>query len=277
MPEPVDYLLVGHVVADVVPNGYTIGGTVAYGTRTAHAFGLRVGVLTSCRRDEPLLAELRPYAEVVIVESVHTTTYDNHYTPQGRVQYVRAVAGNIRPEHVPNAWRRTPAVHIAPLTDEVAFSIDRAFDGSAIMLTPQGWMRQWDADGRVSFKQWHDPALLSRVDVVVISEEDIASAPDLEGRYAADTKRLVVTQGQFGGRYYTDDGEQSYSAVESETVDPTGAGDIFATSLFAAWHRLGDFDRAINVAARLAAKSVTRPGIAGAPTPDEVADALRSA
>ncbi len=45
--EPVDYLVVGHVAADVTPTGVQLGGTVSYSALTARALGLRVGIVTS--------------------------------------------------------------------------------------------------------------------------------------------------------------------------------------------------------------------------------------
>ena len=44
--EPIDYLVVGHLVRDLTPEGPRLGGTAAYSSLTAHALGLRVGVVT---------------------------------------------------------------------------------------------------------------------------------------------------------------------------------------------------------------------------------------
>ena len=54
-----DYLLIGHMTADLTPEGKRrLGGTVSYAARTAHAFGLRVRLLSSAAQGEPLLDEL---------------------------------------------------------------------------------------------------------------------------------------------------------------------------------------------------------------------------
>jgi hypothetical protein len=57
-----DYLLIGHIAHDVTPEGPRLGGTVSYGAFTAVAMGMRVGILTSTRPDEPLLHKLPPGA-----------------------------------------------------------------------------------------------------------------------------------------------------------------------------------------------------------------------
>ena len=53
-------------------------------------------------------------------------------------------------------------------------------------------------------------------------------------------------------------------------VDPTGAGDIFATAFFTRLLNTRDPWEAARFANRIAAISVTRPGMAGVPSPDEV-------
>jgi sugar/nucleoside kinase (ribokinase family) len=54
-------------------------------------------------------------------------------------------------------------------------------------------------------------------------------------------------------------------------VDPTGAGDIFATAFFIAMASGAQPLAATRFAACLAARSVTRVGLASAPRLDEVA------
>src|SRR5689334_2141128 len=92
-----DYLLIGHMTADLTPNGRLPGGTVSYATRTAAAFGLRVALLTSATTDDSLLDSLRPYGEIVSIPAAETTTFENIYNPDGRIQYVRGVAAPIGP------------------------------------------------------------------------------------------------------------------------------------------------------------------------------------
>jgi hypothetical protein len=55
----VDYLLIGHVTADLQEDGgRLLGGTVSFAALVAKAFGIKVGILTSARAGEPLLASL---------------------------------------------------------------------------------------------------------------------------------------------------------------------------------------------------------------------------
>jgi sugar/nucleoside kinase (ribokinase family) len=272
-----DYLLIGHATADLTPKGRVLGGTVSYAARVVRAFGLAAGILTSAASDEPLLAELQPYtSEMVIVPAEATSTFENIYTPSGRIQYLRAVASKITVRDIPQGWLQTPLVHLAPLTDEVDPQIAHRFKGMTVLLTLQGWLRRWDADGRVRFKRWFDPAVLRDINIVVFSEEDIVEAPELEREFAGAVEHLFVTRAEKGGTYYHWGEPTSFSTPQVELVHPTGAGDIFAASLLCGLHILkNDIHAATQVAAALAAKSVTRVGLDSAPTTEEVQQILK--
>jgi sugar/nucleoside kinase (ribokinase family) len=272
----VDYALIGHVTADLTPDGRKLGGTVSYAARTAHAFGLKVGLLTSAPADDVLLSEVEPYvSELVNIPADETTTYENVYSTVGRTQYVRATAEPITLKAIPRHFRDAPLVHLAPIAGEYEpGAMLAAFPKARILLTLQGMLRAWGADGRVRFKRWLDAAALKRIDVVVFSEEDILEAPELEREIAAVCRRVVVTRAERGGTVYIDGESWTYSTPQVEVINPTGAGDVFAAGLLAAWHILGDFDRAVPLAAALGATAVTRNLLDGAPTAAEVRSAL---
>lgn len=271
MADAPDYVLIGHATADITPTGRMLGGTVSYAGRVVRAFGLRSGILTSTASPEPLLAELRPYVDTLVnVPSEATSTFENIYTRTGRIQYLRPVAAKIGVADVPEAWLTAPLVHLAPLTDEVDPRIVRLFPDSLVLLTLQGWLRQWDTEGRVRFKRWFDADLAREIDIVVFSEEDIAEDPTLEADFAGAVEHLFVTRAERGGTYYHRGVPTTYSTPQVTLVHPTGAGDVFAASLLCALHVLGDMKSATHVAAALGAISVTRFGLESAPTPQEV-------
>jgi sugar/nucleoside kinase (ribokinase family) len=271
-----DYLLIGHITADLTPEGRRLGGTASYATRTAKAFGLNVAVLTSASNPEPLLDELRPYAKQIVVRpAASTSTFENIYGATGRTQYVRGVAGPIHPPDVPAEWLSTPLVHLAPLTDEVDPQIAHLFKDSIVLLTLQGWLRRWDDEGRVHFKRWYDPAVLKAIDIVVFSEEDIVEAPELEHEFARSVRHLFVTRAERGGTYYHQGDAMHYDTPQVKVVNPTGAGDVFAAALLSSLYVTNnDMDASIRLAARLGAISVTRWWLEGSPTAEEVQASL---
>ncbi|MFN8378639.1 MAG: PfkB family carbohydrate kinase [Anaerolineae bacterium] len=272
-----DFLLIGHITADLTPRGRIAGGAVSYAARTAHAFGLRVAVLTSAIPDDPVLEELRPYVhELIVLPAAETTTYENIYTEQGRVQYVRGVAAPIEPADVPEHFRKAPLVYLGPIAGDTNPAIAALFPPESwVLLTLQGWLRRWEADGRVHFKHWFDAEALKHIDIVVFSEEDIVEAPQMEEEYRGAVEHLYVTRAEKGGTHYVNGASVNYQARPRTLVNPTGAGDIFASSLLASLFKLdGDFTRATEVAAELAANSITRIGLPSAPTPQEASAAL---
>jgi sugar/nucleoside kinase (ribokinase family) len=272
-----DYLLLGNITADLVPEGRALGGTVSYSAPTAAAFGLQVGLVTRAAAGEPLLRQLAASATIRAHESSETTTFENLYTPHGRVQYIRGVAGVITYSDVPAAWRNAPLVHLAPIAGEVDPALARLFPHARVMLTLQGCLRQWGNDGRVRFRRWLDAEVLREVDLVVFSEEDIAEAPEMEQAIAEVARHVVVTRAEQGGTLYSGGTFIDYPTPAVQIVHPTGAGDIFAAALLCGLHTFGDdYVRACHVAARIAATSVTRVGLASVPTADEVQRALQT-
>ncbi len=270
-----DYVLVGHLTADLTPSGRIAGGTVSYAARTAAAFGWKVAVVTSAVPDEPLLETLRPFADVRVIPAEETTTYENIYGANGRTQYIRARARTLTPEDIPADLRSAQMAHLAPIADEVSSSIASVFSEATVLATLQGWMRQWEADQVVRFKPFTHDDLLHAVDLVVFSEEDIAAAPETQAWVVERARHVFVTRAERGGSYFHDGVEDSYTSPRVNVTDPTGAGDIFASALLASLPLVSfDMRYATRIAAHLAADSVTRRGVLGAPTRDEVARAL---
>lgn len=271
------YLLIGHITADLLPDGgRVLGGTVSYAAPVVCAFGWPVRVLTSAAAGEPLVSRLEPFvSDLVVIPSKETSTFENIYTPAGRTQYIRGVASHIRLDDVPPDWMTSPLVHLAPLTGEVdpelAQHFKRANPAAVVMLTLQGWLRQWDSDGRVHFKRWFDPDALQYIDIVVFSEEDILEAPDLEQAFAQAVRYLFVTRAERGGTYYINGQRFEYSTPQVNAIHPTGAGDVFAAALLSSLPTLdGDVHRAVKVAAVLGADSTTRTGLESAPSPEKI-------
>ena len=157
--EPVDYLVIGHVAHDLTPQGSRLGGTVAYSALTAHALGLRVGAVTVSGPETSL--EALKDISVFRIDSPQSTTFENIYTEHGRVQYLHAQATRLDFGQVPELWRQTPIIHLGPIANEMASVLPEGFSPALLGMTPQGWMRRWDEENRVSCCEWEDaePAL----------------------------------------------------------------------------------------------------------------------
>ena len=272
MPSPIDVLTIGHLTVDLVPGGRMLGGTVAYAAPTYAAFGHRVGVLTSAAYNEPLLGHLLPHGEVLSLPAQNSLTYENVYSAAGRQQFVRATAKPLRYDHVPVAWTEVPYLHMGPLAAEIdPLELASRFPNSLKMLTLQGMLRRWDADGLVKFQRWFDADALRQIEIVVYSEEDIRQYPQLTDDLRRTCQHVVVTNGRDGGTHYHAGGEMRYASLEVVARDLTGAGDVFAAALLGSLQRLdGDVSAAVRLAGRLAAYSVTRASLDSAPTAEEI-------
>ena len=270
---PVDYLVIGHVTHDLLPDGScTVGGTAAYAGLTAAALGRRVGMLTCAGPD--LDAEtLKGRTAFVCCPAAATTTFENRYAGGVRQQSVRNVAGPLSPGDVPVAWRAAPLVHIGPVMGECGPELVRLFAGRAFIgLTPQGWLRRADGAGHVIPGDWEEAEqLLPLVSAVVLSAEDLRNDWDRAAIWARLTSLLVVTQGAAGGTLFIEGTSHRFAAPEVVEVSPTGAGDVFAAVFFCVLSQGANPQQAAHRAACLAARSVLRSGLDGVPDARDLA------
>ena len=266
---PVDYLVIGHVARDLTPDGARLGGTAAYSALTARALGLRVGIVTAAGTDvsfDPLID-----IPTVLIESNSSTTYENIYKEQGRVQYLRSQAARIDLGLVPEPWRDASIIHLGPIANEMDSVLPKGFSPSLFALTPQGWMRQWDADGLVSTCEWTGAeSALSQANAIVISREDVNGDDVLIEHMAGQTKILVVTEGPAGVVLYWNGDRRRFRAPAMKEKDATGAGDIFSTAFFIRLLKTRDPWEATRFATLLASHSVGRTGLDGIPTTLEI-------
>jgi sugar/nucleoside kinase (ribokinase family) len=271
--EPVDYLVIGHVTKDIIPGGYTLGGTASYAAQTARSIGLRVGVVTSHGADIEL-PEI-PGIQYAVLPSEFSTTFENRQTPSGRIQTLFHTAAPLDLSAVPETWRHTPIVHIAPVAREVDTNLIRVFNNSLIGVTPQGYLRDWDHAGRVYPTEWPEASyVLQYASAAVLSIEDVQGEEEVLEDMLASLRILVVTEGAAGCRLFWNGDLRRFRPPHREEIEPTGAGDIFATSFFIRLSQTRDPWEAARFATLLAANSVTRVGLAGIPSPEEVQSAL---
>ena len=272
-PEPIDYLAVGHLTVDLTPAGPQLGGSAAYAALTARALGLRVGIVTAWGNEIKLSA--LDGIPVLAAKAPHSTTFENIYTATGRVQYIRHVAPRIDFSSVPAIWRQAQIIHLAPLAQELDPLLPPDVQPVLLGLTPQGWFRAWDADGRVHPSAWsQSEQALSAAGATVLSVEDVGHDEEHIEWMAQHSRLLAVTDGSAGARLFWHGDSRRFRPPEVELVDATGAGDVFAAALFVRLLETRDPWEAARFATRMATISVTRPGIQGIPTPAEVQQCL---
>ncbi len=267
--DPIDYLIFGHLTKDLTPSGPKMGGTASFSALTAQALGLRVGIITSC--DPGLDRSRLNDIQVIIKPSDISTTFENVYTPNGRIQYTYSQAPILDTALIPEMWKDTPIVHLGPIAQETDPSLSRAFPNSMLGLTPQGWLREWDEKGRVSPSDWPEARyVLGNADVAVLSVEDVQGDEVRIEEMASAIKLLVVTEGANGARVFWNGDVKHFTPPHMVELDATGAGDIFAAAYFFRYQATHDPWEAARFATNLAAYSVTRSGLDSIPTRSEI-------
>jgi len=271
--QPVDYLIIGHVAADITPTGVLLGGTVSYSGLTARALGLRVGIVTSSGADAPLGA--LDGIPMVNVPAEHSTTFENIKTPSGRKQILHHQAAPLLLDHIPQVWRSAPIIHLAPLAGELDSSLAEKLSGSLLGITPQGWMRTWDENGRVTASAWENSdQSLRHAGAVVLSVEDVNRDLELIEEMARHTHILCQTEAEAGSVLHWNGDRRRFRPPVMDEVDGTGAGDIFAAAFFIRLYHTRDPWEAARFATQLAARSVARVGLNGIPTAREIEECL---
>ncbi len=271
-----DYVVVGHVTKDLRPGGFTVGGTATYAAAAAQRLGLTAAIVTSAAGDlDPAL--LPPGILLHRIPSAVTTTFENTYHEGHRTQFLRAVAGPLGCADVPVAWRTAPIAHLGPLAQEVDPTLVDCFPVSIQGTTPQGWMRAWDADGRVRYTPWTSaPTVLRRADVLIFSEEDVRMDEHAINQLTGLAGLSVVTRGRRGADVCVDGKLIHFPAYVATEVDPTGAGDVFATAFLIRYQETGDWTKAAEFANAAASFVIEGPGISTLPTREQVLTRIQS-
>jgi len=266
------YVLVGTLTKDALPDGgYILGGTVFYSGVQARRLAADVTVITTAEPDINLSA-VEAGTVVHIQESPESTTFENIYDDEGnRIQNVRAKAQPLDPNKVP-ALRTPPDVlHLGPLVDEVPLDYHRAFPGAKLGITPQGWMRRIDENGRVHPRIWEEAdQLLPQAWAVVFSEEDVGYDENEIQRLADLCPVTVCTRNISAATLFVNGKRSEVPVHPSKIVDPTGAGDVFAAAFFLWLHESGDPEKAVQFAHIAAGTSIEGVGVQNVPTREQV-------
>lgn len=270
--------MLGHFTRDVLPDRTTIpGGTSLYASLTAYRLGRDVAVVSAP-------AELPANWPAGIQLSFHSSptppTFENIYTPEGRTQILHTASQPITLEAIPASWRDAPVVHLGPILGETPEALVFAFPQALLGVTPQGWMRRWDEPlpSPVIYEPWRPaPAILARIDALVLSIEDVRGDEALAASYAQHCRLVVVTRGARGATLFIDGRPYEIGAFAAIERDPTGAGDVFAATLFARLHETGDPLGSARYAAYVAALSVEGVGVSAIPDRATIGQGLADA
>lgn len=263
-----DFLTIGHVPKDLTPGGFTLGGAVTYGALAAKGLGLSPAVVTSVGPDV-VLTDTLPGIPVHVVASSQTTTFLNTYVSGRRTQLIKEVGGRISAYDVPKEWLAAPLVMLGPLAQEVDVGLAKLFPQSCVVASIQGWLRQWDDEGKVSSCSWSGKDVLPYVDAAILSIDDIEDTAALN-EWKDLTSVLIFTQGSEGIDVHFEGEWHHVSAYPVKEVDPTGAGDVFAAAYLVRFAETRDVLLSVDFASCAASFCVEVQGTGGIPSRAEV-------
>ncbi len=279
----IDLLAIGTVtrdiaIADPSATDYVLGGTVSFAAVTAARLGRRSAVLTRAG-DDIDLSDLQRVADLHVLPCENTTTFANLYSPDGRVQYCYTPSPPIAAVDIPPQLRAPHIALLGPLVNEVRAEVATTFDSATIVAAvPQGWMRRWDEDGRVFPTQWTDMAeILPHLDALILSIEDIDGDLSQVEEFLKYVPLVVLTEYRDGSTIYIHKPESEVEIVPipprpANEVDPTGAGDIFATAFLLRLDETGDPTDAARYANVAASFGVEGQGVTRIPSHKQVLD-----
>jgi sugar/nucleoside kinase (ribokinase family) len=273
-----DYLVIGHICKDLLDTGgFTAGGTALYSAITAQRLGMQAAVVTACAPADDALLDLARREGVWIerVASPFTTVFQNYYDRWGnRTQVLGGQAGMLRFEDVPPEWLDAKIIHLGPVAQELPEGMPRRLGNVQILgVTPQGWMRYWDSVGTITHSASPVPQGLEGLPsnaFVVVSMEDLGHRPDKKKEYSGLAGLVAVTNGKEEACLYHSGASFTVPAFHADMIDPTGAGDVFATALFTRYLECGDLMEAARFAHAAAALNIERRGVAAVPYRSEV-------
>ncbi|GLV58408.1 ribokinase [Dictyobacter sp. S3.2.2.5] len=276
-----DFLTLGHVTRDVQEDGsFVLGGTVTFAAQTAYHLGLDTAIVTCADLEvAQLLSTTLPGVALHVSSSPQTTTFANRYHEGFRTQYLYARGADITETDIPLDWRNSAGIVLfGPLAQELHPEMVTHFPrrpGMLLAATPQGWLRRWDADGRVWPTPWRDAEkVLPSLDVLILSHDDLlpfasgdrGEADRLLAHWSTFVPLLVATDGRHGATLFQQGRSSRFAAYSAHEIDPTGAGDVFAAAFLTHLYRHRDPAQAVDFANCVAAFSIEQTGISGIPT-----------
>lgn len=266
-----DLIVVGHFSKDTIVTPEirreAMGGVPAYSLFLAQC-KTKLGILSKCGPDflERYEEEIRKADLVLVASGDKTTEFVNKYSQDGtRSQEVEGIAEPIKIEDFPESFYKAKAVHFGPIINEIDAKLIRRIHsaGPLVSLDPQGYCRKLDGR-KIVAKPWKEAKdILSYVHFLKTTEKELklvaSSCRDEEEAVMWIMNQgpniLIVTRGARGASVFTKWEEISIPAPSTSTVDPTGAGDVFALTFLAKYLKSSDIQNSAAYAGAFAALS----------------------
>ncbi|MCU0241680.1 MAG: PfkB family carbohydrate kinase [Vicinamibacteria bacterium] len=254
-------LVVGHITLDRLQGVTAWGGTATYAALCAQRLGWEAAILTSTGPEFDPVRDL-PGIHVFTRPARLTTRFVNTYDENGeRRQVVSARAEDIDLAVLPESWRCPDVLLLGPLVGEIEGALATVFEADVVGAMAQGWLRAVDRDGHVAYQPWENPgASLSGVHALILSEKDMPEGEARADLFLRYVPIVAITRGWQGLSLHTRETATLVPTLPREEIDPTGAGDVFATGFLIRYQETGDLSEAAGFGALAASCVVEGPG-----------------
>ncbi len=257
-----EFLCLGHVCHDWTEKGFVLGGTASYCSLIAAHLDVKTALVTSFGQDFLFRHRFSDAGiEVRCKTAAETTVFKNIYYEGGRTQYLIQRAETLNVEDIPEEWRKVPIVKFCLIADEIDPGIPGIFKDSLRGATIQGWLRGWNASGKI-FPKPMDWDILKDVDVICMSVDDIRGFEEFVPQIASLVEILIVTDGSNGAKVHFSNSIRHFPSYPVIEIDPTGAGDVFAVGFLLEYAKTRDIEQSVTFAHCAASLIVEGAGIA---------------
>jgi len=236
---------------------HSLGGAVAFTSFVVKSLGESVSVVSRVGGDFPedylwqlheLGVDVSPVKRYV---QELTTRFELCYSADFSERLLKLVCKgcSISFDDVPKDLY-AKVIHVAPIVGEISYDVMEHLDSCCDVLSfdPQGFLRQFDANGNVTLTLPIDKRVLGLVDVCKVSLDELFVLTGLFDVKAAiravhdvGVETVIVTMGAKGSLLSVEGGCYNIPACQpSMLVDPTGAGDVFIGAFLAEYLKGSD-------------------------------------
>lgn len=223
---------------------HVLGGSAAYTSFITRKLCASASVISKVGEDFPdaylwwLSQEGVDLSDVKKVGDVHSTSFMLEYSKDlsERTLTLKSKGPPIDVSDIPSKLRSN-AIHVAPIANEVSLEVVEKLKSCCDILSidPQGLIRNFDENGRVTNSSQIDKRLLSFVTIYKSSIEEIYSLTRtvdtkhaIKAIHDLGVETVIATMGSKGALLSVEGTQYTIPVCLSKiVVDPTGAGDVF--------------------------------------------------
>ena len=235
----------------------SVGGPPAYAGLVCARLGHSITPLTKVGNDFPDEQSIWLARNGIVLRASDrsttkpTTRFRIADSAEGRTLYLSTRCEDLSASQIPPDTKYNAAL-VSPIAGEVSPSLLTEISSKSdfTFLDPQGFIRTFDRDGRVSCSPIRDGSILSKVDAVKM---DRTEAEMMTGKSdprealakvaALGPRKGILTQG--GEATYVLDGAKIYrvEVPKVSVLDTTGAGDVMVGATMSWYLKTRDFLR----------------------------------